>query len=63
MIKENRGDKIAEKKISKKIKSKRERDLAASKSKACKGVNNSHCPYCGYRVRSTGHFRGKHHNS
>jgi len=57
------GNKIAEKKISDKDKGKQKRILAAIKAKGKKGVKNSHCPYCGYRIRSAGHFQGEHHNN
>jgi len=60
---DEQGNKIAEKKICDKVKGQQERIIAASKAKQTHGLYGSRCPYCGYRIRSDGHFQGEHHNN
>lgn len=60
---DEQGNKIAEKKINDKAKGKQERMVAANKAKETHGLCSWHCPYCGYRVRTTGHFQGTHHKN
>jgi hypothetical protein len=64
MITDERGNKLPQPRINKKDKSRNERMLAATKSAQDNehGIRNDHCPQCGFRVRSVGHFEGKHHN-
>ena len=60
-ITDDKGNKLPQMRIKKTVKSSRERMKAAELAKENRGKLSNRCPYCGYAIRSSGHFQGKHH--